>query len=293
MSNVTHLLEGFIEGLNARRPALFNVYAACQPEHGVADDAAMQQSKLAVESRAYPLFRYDPGRGTTLVECCDVDGNPAVDADWPTYPLKYVDAQGGEAVMEVPMTFADFALTEGRRLAVERAVLRVLPGAVRQASFVVTPDGGPQPAADGASGQVVHAANDAQGGLVGVAMEGAARGYADLVRVLFAYAPSCQCIVGYTVLQMSETPGLGDKVLTDPAFLANFKALDATLDAAGTALAHPIQTVKHGSKQAPWEIDAITGVTITSKAIGRGIDGSAQRYVPIIQREVDVLGGTP
>lgn len=64
ISNVTHLLEGYIDGLNSRRPALFNIYAVCPPEHGVADDMAVHQSKLAVESRAYPLFRYDPDAGS-------------------------------------------------------------------------------------------------------------------------------------------------------------------------------------------------------------------------------------
>ena len=62
IAHVTHLLEGFIDGLNSRRPALFNIYAVCPPEHGVGDDRSIAQSKLAVESRAYPLFRYDPGR---------------------------------------------------------------------------------------------------------------------------------------------------------------------------------------------------------------------------------------
>jgi pyruvate-ferredoxin/flavodoxin oxidoreductase len=35
VANYTHLIEGFIDGLNTRRPALFNIYAVCQPEHGV------------------------------------------------------------------------------------------------------------------------------------------------------------------------------------------------------------------------------------------------------------------
>jgi pyruvate-ferredoxin/flavodoxin oxidoreductase len=113
-SNVSHLLESFIEGLNSRRPALFNVYAVCQPEHGVADDAAEMQSKLAVESRAYPLFRFNPDRGATIRECASLESNPALDADWPTYTLKYADEDGKEATLELPMTFADFALTEGR-----------------------------------------------------------------------------------------------------------------------------------------------------------------------------------
>ena len=114
INNVTHLLESFIEGLNARRPAVFNVYAVCPPEHGIADDVAFLQSRLAVESRAYPLFRYSPDRGTTFRECSDLEGNPEIDKDWPTYTLTYQDENGAEQSMELPMTFADFALTEGR-----------------------------------------------------------------------------------------------------------------------------------------------------------------------------------
>jgi pyruvate-ferredoxin/flavodoxin oxidoreductase len=114
ISNVTHLLEGYIDGLNSRRPALFNIYAVCQPEHGVADDASAIQSKLAVESRAYPLFKYDPDAGITFKECCDLDGNPAIESDWPLYQLNYLDEQSREQKLELPMTFADFAMTEGR-----------------------------------------------------------------------------------------------------------------------------------------------------------------------------------
>jgi pyruvate-ferredoxin/flavodoxin oxidoreductase len=114
ISNVTHLLEGFIDGLNSRRPALFNIYAVCQPEHGVADDASARQSKMAVESRAYPLLRFNPDDGETIEECLDMEGNPALDQDWPSYTLNYVDENGKECSMDLPMTFADFAATEGR-----------------------------------------------------------------------------------------------------------------------------------------------------------------------------------
>jgi pyruvate-ferredoxin/flavodoxin oxidoreductase len=113
-SNATHLLEGFIEGINARRPALFNIYSACMPEHGIGDDLAEHQSKLAVESRAYPLIRYNPDKGTLPEECLDLEGNPAIDADWPTYALEYSDEQGTKAKMQLPLTFADFAITEAR-----------------------------------------------------------------------------------------------------------------------------------------------------------------------------------
>jgi pyruvate-ferredoxin/flavodoxin oxidoreductase len=115
-ANITHLLEGYIEGLNSRRPALFSVYSPCMPEHGIGDESAETQSKLAVESRAYPLFRFNPDAGTTFRECCTLDGNPDIDADWPTYKLSYQDAAGTEAHLDLPMTFADFAVTEGRFL---------------------------------------------------------------------------------------------------------------------------------------------------------------------------------
>lgn len=49
---VNHLLESFIDGLNSRRPALFNIYAVCPPEHGVGDEYQRCTERLAVEGRA-------------------------------------------------------------------------------------------------------------------------------------------------------------------------------------------------------------------------------------------------
>jgi pyruvate-ferredoxin/flavodoxin oxidoreductase len=114
LANVNHMLEGFIDGLNSRRPALFNVYAVCPPEHGVGDNSAVAQSKMAVESRAFPLFRFDPDAGITFSECVTLEGNPSLDSDWPEYKLDYKDEAGNQQSMTLPMTFADFALTEGR-----------------------------------------------------------------------------------------------------------------------------------------------------------------------------------
>jgi pyruvate-ferredoxin/flavodoxin oxidoreductase len=37
-----------------------------------------------------------------------------VDDDWPSYRLTYADDQGTQQSMDLPMTFADFAVTEGR-----------------------------------------------------------------------------------------------------------------------------------------------------------------------------------
>ena len=114
LANYTHLIEGYIDGINTRRPALFSIYSVCQPEHGVSDDSTMFRSKMALESRAYPVFKFDPDEGGDWEACIDLDGNPAMDNDWPAYQLAYVDEDGKDQTMEVPMTFADFAVGEGR-----------------------------------------------------------------------------------------------------------------------------------------------------------------------------------
>ena len=83
-------------------PAVVIAYTPCMPEHGIADDAATRQAKLAVDSRAFPLFTYDPRRGPTIAERLSLQGNPALRDDWSTLP-------DGTAV-----DFLAFARTEGR-----------------------------------------------------------------------------------------------------------------------------------------------------------------------------------
>ncbi|MDH3708298.1 MAG: 2-oxoacid:acceptor oxidoreductase family protein [Cyclobacteriaceae bacterium] len=113
LANTSQMIEGFIDGLMAKRPALFNLYTTCQPEHGVGDDLGVHQAKLALESRAYPIFKYNPDQGVTADEAFDLGGNPDIDKTWPTYQLKYLE-NGREKSMELAMTFAEFALTEAR-----------------------------------------------------------------------------------------------------------------------------------------------------------------------------------
>jgi electron transport complex protein RnfG len=88
---------------------------------------------------------------------------------------------------------------------------------------------------------------------------------------------------------MAETTCIGNKIATDAAFLQNFAQLDARLNNAGTGLAHEIITVKQGSKTNPWEIDAITGATISSRAVGRMLNDSAQQMLPVISAHLEQL----
>ena len=179
------------------------------------------------------------------------------------------------------------AVAANKRIALERAVFKVIPGAASMKEFVAGVEG----VAPSGKGEKFYAAYDAAGNLKGVAAEAAASGYADVVRVLYAYSPDRQAVTGMGVIAMRETPGIGDKIITDQAFLKNFEALDARLNAEGTALANPIKVVKHGSKRNPWEIDAISGATVTTKAVGKGINDSAQRLLPRLVPHLDKVRG--
>jgi pyruvate-ferredoxin/flavodoxin oxidoreductase len=113
-ASASHLISGVIKGLNSRRPAIFNVYTPCPVEHGLPDEWAPTGAKLALESRAFPYLVFDPDAGDTLAECISLDGNPAVDENWPTYTLEYLDDEGQPQKMELPVTIADWAATEAR-----------------------------------------------------------------------------------------------------------------------------------------------------------------------------------
>ncbi len=182
------------------------------------------------------------------------------------------------------------AVTANKKIALERAVFKVIPGAVSVNEFWAGP-GGVVPAGGAApvDGIKFHVAYDAAGHIKGIAAEGAGKGYADVVRILYAYDPAREAIAGIGVIAMRETPGIGDKINTDRAFLKNFEALDVRLAPDRSTLAHPVKTVKHGSKQNPWEIDAISGATITSKAVGKGINDSAGRLLPRLLPHLDKL----
>jgi pyruvate ferredoxin oxidoreductase beta subunit len=102
-AHVNHFYRAVLDANTYPGPAVVIAYTTCQPEHGVADDAAARQARLAVDSRAFPLFVHDPRRGTTLRERLSLQGNPDPKADWARTP-------GTDEVVD----FVAFARTEGR-----------------------------------------------------------------------------------------------------------------------------------------------------------------------------------
>jgi pyruvate/2-oxoacid:ferredoxin oxidoreductase beta subunit/NAD-dependent dihydropyrimidine dehydrogenase PreA subunit len=102
-AHVNHFYKSVLGALEFDGPALVVCYTTCQPEHGVADNMAGEQARLAVDSRAFPLLIHDPRKGDRVKERLSLQGNPAVKEDW------YVNPKTKE-----PVTFIDFARSEGR-----------------------------------------------------------------------------------------------------------------------------------------------------------------------------------
>jgi len=179
-------------------------------------------------------------------------------------------------------------IAENQRIATERAIFKVLPNATSRLTFVIN-EGKITLADDKTSGELIYAGYDANKQFVGMALNAAEQGYQDIVKLLYGYQPETGCITGYDVLKSTETPGFGTKITSDEAFLANFNCLDAKVNQEQTGLINVIKTVRHGTKQNPWEIDAISGSTITSNAVGRMFNQSGQFLHPIIAKNLTLL----
>jgi pyruvate/2-oxoacid:ferredoxin oxidoreductase beta subunit/NAD-dependent dihydropyrimidine dehydrogenase PreA subunit len=102
-AHINHFYKSVLGALEFDGPAIVSCYTTCQPEHGVADNMAGDQARLAVDSRAFPLLIYDPRKGKTIKERLSLQGNPNVKDDW------FLNPKTSEEV-----TFIDFARSEGR-----------------------------------------------------------------------------------------------------------------------------------------------------------------------------------
>lgn len=95
-----------------------------------------------------------------------------------------------------------------------------------------------------------------QGDLKGWVVKTKGQGYADAIELLLGLSPDLRTITGLFVLDQKETPGLGNKIITD-TWRGQF--VDAPAD-------RDLVVVKTGASQ-PGEIDAVTGATISSKSV--------------------------
>ena len=112
---------------------------------------------------------------------------------------------------------------------------------------------------------VVHKTADHKGKFLGAAVESTTMGFGGDLKVLVGFDAEGK-VLGYTILQASETPGLGAKA--DKWFQADGKG-----SIIGKTAQKPLSVNKDGG-----DIDAITASTITSRAFLKAVNQAYAVY---------------
>lgn len=118
----------------------------------------------------------------------------------------------------------------------------------------------------------VYLGHDAAGKRVGFALSGTENGFQDPVTVMFGYDAGARSVIAMKVIANKETPGLGNKIESDSAFVGGFVH----------ALA-PLEGVKKDrGKTKPNDVVMITGATISSRAVIRIMNDVIARWQPFL-----------
>ena len=112
---------------------------------------------------------------------------------------------------------------------------------------------------------VIYQTADAKGNELGVAVESTTGGFGGDLKVLVGFNPE-GIILGYTLLEHAETPGLGSKA--DKWFQKGGKG-----DIVGKNPKEPLTVSKDGG-----QVDAITASTITSRAFLLAMNNAYKAY---------------
>jgi len=171
-------------------------------------------------------------------------------------------------------------IEQNKEEALQAAIYHVLPACTAYDVLVMT-DGRltkQDRAGTGAkSARRIFLGYDAQGAVKGFAIPASESGFQDVIRLIYGYDADQKIIVGFEVLESKETPGLGDKIMKDEKFIANFTAL---------SVEPSIDEAKPGTKTRSNEVETITGATISSKAVIRALRQSLDEWRPAISHYI-------
>ncbi len=118
----------------------------------------------------------------------------------------------------------------------------------------------------------IYLGHDASGKRIGFAVSATENGFQDPVTVMFGYDAAAHSLLAMRVISNRETPGLGDRIEKDSAFVNGF----------ANAVA-PLTGVKAGAgKGRREEVAMITGATISSRAVIRIINNAIARWQPLM-----------
>jgi len=194
-------------------------------------------------------------------------------------PLRLILTLGGAGILAglliVGVYNATLPAIEAHRAARLAAAVEEVLGAPDSFQTLYLVDGELQaelpPDADPRALERVHPGYRADGSLIGYAVEGAKPGFQDVIDVLFGYDPRTGTVLGMSVLRHMETPGLGDKIITDREWVRQFEGAEP-----------PLVDTKPGEAEEPHEIDMITGATISARTVVLAINEALERWRPIL-----------
>lgn len=149
-------------------------------------------------------------------------------------------------VMVYQMTGSKIKINQNREY--EKAVLKLFPTADLAAPGKKTAKQG---------GKALVEVVDKQKKVLGYAFLAQGNGYQGEIKILAGANEDFTQLVGFEVLESQETPGLGAEIASDN-FRKQFEGLSIT---------HAIEYVKNEKPDQPYEIEAITGATISSRAV--------------------------
>jgi len=144
-----------------------------------------------------------------------------------------------------------------RRAALTSAVFEVVPGTVRYAERRV-------------GLRSVYECFGAEGRPLGWAVPASDFGFQDRIDVVFGLSLDGRSILGLSVVEDKETPGLGNRI-EEEAWRAQYAGLDA---------ARAITVVKRPRRDASQEVQAISGATISSQAVTRIVNDANRELRP-------------
>ena len=104
-----------------------------------------------------------------------------------------------------------------------------------------------------------------EGNELGYALPYEGNGFQGKIRLMVGVTNDLGKVVGLRVLEQVETPGLGTKIVTDPSDKANPEWFPGQFN--GVITSPLITVVKNAKPSKDSEIMAITGATISSKAV--------------------------
>ena len=162
-----------------------------------------------------------------------------------------------------------------RAMVLREAIQEVLDGPETVQTYYVV-DGAlsetSEPGADTITAEKVHLGLDAEGQPIGYAITGQEPGFQDYIFVIFGYDAEADRVLAMKVLESKETPGLGDKIFKDTAFVAGFRQAAAPLEGVKTGRGT-------GSEN---EVDMITGATISSRTVIGIINHRIEALDPVL-----------